>query len=341
MCQALGEPLDRIKIESHPNRYAAPSSRRLIHLWSSASGAASARFSVSSTRAEVQGSDHGTTSEEFRQLCDCQLRFLSEILSPRGELVASVYIRVPSSLHSGDLELERIAWTPDPARGLEHGQAQASILIGGAGSKLTEERVISQPTMSLPRRGHVVLPLSSNGFLVRSHCTTDPCARLSPLRHTAGTERTTLCIVRGCGGVQLLQVGLLVLEGFFSPNSLMATDWAEQARARQPFGKSSQHAQPTASPVAVRGGSVRTSGFNRDPGFVRFPCPPISTQHDSACHKALAAILRGMRATGPALSAGRVSTPEESVSRQHEAHQAGCAPPLTTVRCYRSQQRTC
>jgi hypothetical protein len=140
--------------------------RRHVRPWSSISDVASA--GLSSGRAEAQRSDHGTTSDEYRQLCDCQLHFLSEILSPRGKLVASVYIRVPSSLHRGDLELERVTWTPT-AR-LEHADAQESIFIGGAGSKLTEELVISHPTMSLPRRGHVVLPLSSNGFLVRPRC---------------------------------------------------------------------------------------------------------------------------------------------------------------------------
>lgn len=95
-----------------------------------------------------------------------QLRFLSEVLEPRGQLVASVYMRVPSSLQSGDLELHRVSWTQ--SRDIGVSQLQRSILIGGAGSKLTEETFISQPTMSLPRRGHVVIPLASGAFLVRT-----------------------------------------------------------------------------------------------------------------------------------------------------------------------------
>jgi hypothetical protein len=93
-----------------------------------------------------------------------QLSFLSEVLSPRGKLVASVYLRVPSSLQSGDLELYRVAWIQPRDSGVS--QLQRSILIGGAGSKLTEETFVSQPMMSLPRRGHMVVPLSSGAFLV-------------------------------------------------------------------------------------------------------------------------------------------------------------------------------
>lgn len=80
--------------------------------------------------------------------------------------MASVYMRVASSLQSGDLELHRVSWTP--AQDIGVSQLQRSILIGGAGSKLTEETFISQPTMSLPRRGHVVIPLASGAFLVRN-----------------------------------------------------------------------------------------------------------------------------------------------------------------------------
>lgn len=68
------------------------------------------------------------------------------------------------SLRDGSLELQRICWTP---RGARTGAAsQEAILIGGPGSNLTEERVTSQNSFSLPGRGHVVLPLVSNGFLV-------------------------------------------------------------------------------------------------------------------------------------------------------------------------------
>lgn len=94
-----------------------------------------------------------------------QLRFLSEVLSHRGQLLASVYMRVPSSLQSGDLELRRVSWTQPQDTGAS--QLQPSILIGGTGSKLTEETFIAQPIMSLPKRGHVVISLASGAFLVR------------------------------------------------------------------------------------------------------------------------------------------------------------------------------
>lgn len=71
---------------------------------------------------------------------------------------------MPSSLRSGDLQLQRVAWTGDVDEAAAEGGA---IIIGGAGSTLTEEHIVSQPTLSLPSQGHVVLPLTYKSFLVR------------------------------------------------------------------------------------------------------------------------------------------------------------------------------
>ena len=121
--------------------------------------------------------------EELRQVCTSQLRLMSASLVKNGAMVASVHIRVPSSLRSGELQLQRVAWTGDVDEAAAEGGA---IIIGGEGSSLTEEHIVSQKTLSLPSQGHVVLPLTYKSFLVRACCSRALALRLS-------------CHIAGCG----------------------------------------------------------------------------------------------------------------------------------------------
>jgi hypothetical protein len=106
-------------------------------------------------------------TEELQQVCETHLSLLSLVFERFGSLDASVHIRVPASLKSGALELQRVAWT----RGFveEQGTENQAILIGGPDSSLTEEHITSQKTLSLPSQGHLVLPLTYSSFLVSVH----------------------------------------------------------------------------------------------------------------------------------------------------------------------------
>lgn len=42
-------------------------------------------------------SDFVDASEEFQRLCEYQLRLISEVFAYKGELVASIYIRLPGA----------------------------------------------------------------------------------------------------------------------------------------------------------------------------------------------------------------------------------------------------
>eukprot|EP00892_Ulva_mutabilis_P011921 jgi/Ulvmu1/9100/UM005_0195.1 len=110
-------------------------------------------------------SDFVDASEEFQRLCEYQLRLISDVFAYKGELIASIYIRLPGSLRNGSLELQRICWTPVGDLS-EPSASHEAIFIGGPGSNLTEESVTAQSTFSLPGRGHVVFPIVSNSFLV-------------------------------------------------------------------------------------------------------------------------------------------------------------------------------
>jgi hypothetical protein len=102
-------------------------------------------------------------ASDIRKVCDSQLQLLSAALQQGGTVIAGVHIRVPSSLETGALHLQRVAWTGDKLGDVDQGQA---IMIGGGSSTLTEEHIVSQRTLSLPSHGHVVLPLAHNSFLV-------------------------------------------------------------------------------------------------------------------------------------------------------------------------------
>ena len=102
-------------------------------------------------------------SAELRLVCETHLQLLASAFSSLGNLAASAHLRVPASLKTGALELQRVAFVGDVPDA-----ANEAILIGGPDSSLTEEHMTAQKTLKLPKLGHLVLPLTYSSFLVRS-----------------------------------------------------------------------------------------------------------------------------------------------------------------------------
>ena len=122
-------------------------------------------------------------STELQDACKATLRMLQRLIACKGSLIASVHLRVPASLKTGALQLQRIAQltgrSSSGAGGRSHdstiddtlpglrNESKDAIMIGGPGSSLTEEHIAAQATLSLPSLGHLVVPLSHSSFLVR------------------------------------------------------------------------------------------------------------------------------------------------------------------------------
>ena len=113
--------------------------------------------------------DAPAVSAELHQICTSQLELLGTVFERFGTLSASVYVRTPESLHSGELQLRRVMQT---AARHEPGTARlhAALRVGGPDSSLTETQIVAQRVLILPEQGHMVLPLTTGTFLVRRPC---------------------------------------------------------------------------------------------------------------------------------------------------------------------------